>query len=204
MVERPVAFEGANLGLVIAVVAVSVAATLILLGPGQQRVGAEREILAEAQKRIDAWGRQQEDLRDPSAEERAEWERTYSRLARFGAPVTDDDAALMAWVAGRLDAPSVEDLQVSRARTREADEEEDESSEALVVPRPDGEQEWELLPVPLRVRFDAGYADAASLLRRLGSQLSPIQIERLEMRRHYPKVRVELDVTLWTHREATS
>lgn len=204
MADQPVAFEGANLGLVLAVAAVSVAASLVLLGPGQQRVGAEREALAEAQKRLDAWERQQADLRDPSAEERAEWEGTYARLARFGAPVTDDDAALMAWVAGRLDAPSVEDLQVSRARQSEADEDDGEAVEGLAVPQPDGEAEWKLLPVPLRVRFDAGYVDAASLLRRLGSQLSPLQIERLEMRRHYPKVRVELDVTLWTHREAAS
>ncbi len=202
MGERPVVFEGANLGLVIAVVAVILTAGVIGIGPGNQRIARERETLAEAQKRLDAWQRQQEDTRSVTEREREGWNRHFAQLARLGAPAADDDASLMAWVAARLDAPSVEDLQVHRAQAVE--DEEDDAGDWIAVPNPDGEEDRELLPVALRVRFDAGYADAASLLRRLGAHPSPIRIDRLQMRRHYPKVRVELDVTLWTHREATS
>ncbi len=202
MGERPVAFEGANLGLVIAVVAVVLTAGVIGIGPGNQRLARERETLADAQKRLDAWRRQQEDTRSASSRERSSWDQRFHRLSRLGTPAAEDDASLMAWVAARLDAPSVEDLQVQR--TQVSEDEDDDVEAWIAVPDPEGEEDWELQPVPLRVRFDAGYADAASLLRRLGAHLSPIRIERLEMRRHYPKVRVQLDVTLWTHREATS
>ena len=119
-----------------------------------------------------------------SESERTLWQERYERLARFGAPSSDDDAALMAWVAERFEAPSVADLQVRR---HEASHDEEHEAPELLVPRLDGEVQWQIEAVPLRVRFDAGYADASSLLRRLGAQLSPIRIERLEMRRRYPQ-----------------
>ena len=202
MADRPVVFEGVNLGLVLAVGALSLAAGLILLGPGSTRIDTARQTLADQQKRIDAWNRQRNDSQPVSPDERDTWKQRYARLARFGAVAEDDDAALMAWVAARLDAASVKDLQVSR--TVDPDEQEESHEQRLLARAPDGTESWEIRPIPLRVKFDARYADVSNLLRRMEASMSPLRIERLEMRRHYPDVRVELDVTLWTRREESS
>lgn len=202
MASRPVAFEGANLGLVIAVVALSFAAGLVFIGPGSERIDSARATVREHEKRLDTWSRQQRDARAVSEPERATWDQRYALLSGFGALAEDDDAAMMAWVATRLRAPSVRDLQVSR--TQRSDGEEDADELRLLARALDGTTSWEITPTPVHVRFDARYADVAHLLRRLETRLSPLRIERLDMRRRYPDVRVEFDLTLWTRRKARS
>ncbi len=204
MSSRPVVFEGANLGLVLAVVALCLAAGLLFLGPGSTRVDEAREALAENEKRLAVWNRQRVDARPVGEGERASWDRDYARLSQLGPLAEDDDAALMAWVAARLDAPSVRDLQVSRTQKAEDDGNDGEASGALLAPAPDGSLDWSIEPVPVHVRFDARYADVSLLLRRLEAELSPLKIEKLDLRRRYPDVRVELDLTLWTRRRADS
>jgi hypothetical protein len=72
------------------------------------------------------------------------------------------------------------------------------------VQAPDAEEVAELHPVSLRVGFDASYSDASRILAGLESESSPASIERLEMRRDFPGVRVEIDLVFWTREEVAS
>jgi hypothetical protein len=201
MASRPVAFEGVNLGLLLALALLSFAAGSLLLGPGGARIDTARKSLHEQQQRLEAWQRQRGDVKPVSEAERSAWEQRYAQLTRFAAPEPDDDAALAAWVAARLSAPSVRDLQVSRAHSGN---EERRHPDPLHARAPDGSASWEIHAVPVRVGFDARYADVSRLLRGLEAESSPLRVERMDMRRLYPDVRVELDVTLWIRREVDS
>ena len=56
-----------------------------------------------------------------------------------------------------------------------------------------------------RVRFDASYADAKAVLEKLAPERSGgIDLERVEIKRHFPDVRVELELAVWTREEVAS
>jgi hypothetical protein len=202
MGERPPFLEGGNLALVVLLTLLLLGAGLLWIGPGSGHLESARAELSERLERSAEWHAQNASAAPISEAEREQWNRSFERLRDHGA-VVEDEPALMAHVAGAFRAPSVRHLEVTRRSPPESEEEPEEEA-GLRIEAPFTEEAAELYSVPLHVAFGASFTDASEILARLESESSPASIERLEMRRDFPGVRVEIDLLVWTRREVAS
>ena len=201
MAERPIALEGNNPLLIGAVAVLGAAAVLLWIGPGLSSIERARAALQLKQERFLGWDAEREAAERVTPEQQARWAKDFDRVLKLG-ETAPDDASLMARVARRLAAPSVRGLELARnGGAGEAGDTED----VLTVRRPFGETTLVFRRVPLRVRFDASYADAKAVLEKLAPERSGgIDLERVEIKRHFPDVRVELELAVWTREEVAS
>ncbi len=198
MGERPPFLEGGNLGLVILVSFLVLAAGMLWVGPGTGFLERARAELTERIDRSAAWQARHAEAAPVSDAEREQWSLDFARLRGHGAPV-EDAPALTARVASAFGGASVRNLEVTRQPSDESEEE-----PVVRVHAPFAEEEAELFPVPVRVGFEASLSDASRILGSLESEASPASIQRLDMRRSFPGVRVELELVFWTRKEVAS
>jgi hypothetical protein len=198
MGERPPFLEGGNLALVILVSFLVLAAGLLWIGPGTDFLERARAELTERVERRAAWQARHAAASPISETEREQWSQSFERLRDFGAPV-EDGPGLTARVASVFGGASVRNLEVTRQPPAESEEE-----PVVRVQAPFAEEEAELFPVSVRVGFEASLSDASRILGSLESEVSPASIQRLDMRRDFPGVRVELDLIFWTRKEVAS
>ena len=198
MGERPPFLEGGNLALVIFLTLLTLGGGLLWVGPEGKRLEEARAELAERLERGAAWHAQHASAAPISAPERERWDQGFERLRDHGASV-ESEPTLMAVVAGAFRGASVRNLEVTHRSPAETEE-----TAIVRVQAPDGEEVAELHPVALRVGFDASYTDASRILSGLESESSPASIERLEMRRDFPGVRVEINLVFWAREEVAS
>lgn len=196
MGERPVAFEGPNVGLCIALVALWTAVLLLFVGPGRSFVAELSGSVAEGEARAHAWDERFSEARPLLEDDRRAWSAGYARLREFGAP-GEDELGITTWVAAALRAPSVRGLEVIR-------DPENDDGERLELRSPDGESRLAFESVFVRLRFDSAYEDLSRLLARIEDPASAFQLRRIEVKRNQREVRVQLDLDLWTRREIQS
>jgi len=194
--ERPVAFEGPNVGLCLALVALWTAVLLLFVGPGRSFVAELAGTVADGEARAHAWEERFSDARPLQEDERRAWHAGFASLREFGAP-GEDELGITTWVAAALRAPSVRALEVIRDPGKD-------DGERLELRSPDGESHLAFESVFVRLRFDSEYEDLSRLLARIEDPASAFKLRRIEVKRHLRDVRVELDLDLWTRREVQS
>lgn len=201
MGERPIVLEGANPLLIASVIVLGVGVVLLWVGPGIGAVSRARAAIAEKQERFAAWDEQREAADGVSEAERARWSTDFDRVRTFGESAPDE-ASLTARVARRLSAPSVRGLEV--VRNGSVDDAESEEG-PVELRQPFGKKVLEFRRVPLRVRFDASYSDVKWILEGLAPENSGgMTLHRVELKRRFPEVRVELEMDVWTREELES
>lgn len=196
MAERPVVFQGANLGLSIAIAIVVCGGGLLLLGPGRSHVHALRADLSAQLAALERWQHDRTRFRPPSREERAAWAASWESLNRR-IPAVANDPELVATVSEALHAPSVRKMQVEPQGAHD----EDASGEVLKVVSPVDDTTLVLRPVPLAIAFHSSFRDASAILGRIEARRLPARLESLRVRRDYPGVEVAMDVTYFVRDE---
>lgn len=200
MADRPIVFEGINSLLAAALTLLGIAAVLLWVGPGMIAVERARTAVGEKEERFAAWDEERESAEATTSEDRRRWMQQFERARTIGI-VAGDDASLSARVARRLDAPSVRGLEVAR----DGGPDEDDERSGLDLAQPFGPLRLDFERVPVRVRFDASYADVKAILERFGpGEGSGMVVRRVDLKRQFPSVRVELELDVWTRREGTS
>ena len=194
MGERSPYLEKGNLGLVVAVCGLWLCAGLLLVGPGRSAIAEAGDAAEEKSRREESWRARHAGAGPVSDAERAAWSLRFERLRARGAPA-GDDAALMSWVAERLGSERVRGLEVTRIEGGA------DPASAVAVPDPFGDDTVRLVPVPIRVRFEARYRDLTRILAELEPHVGPLRVRQLELRRQFPDVHVDLGLEIWTREE---
>lgn len=192
-------FDRAILGWIGLIAALMCALLWSLLGPGASELAAKRISVARQTAQLEDWERRQQQLELISARENSGLDDHYLLLSQLG-PESRDETAVTAWVLALLKSPTLRDVRISMRRTRE----DTESAPLRMARSANHSNAWKLSPIPVRVSFDANYSDLRDILARIERDVSPILIERLDLRRSVPLVRVELDFQVWTREEVAS
>jgi hypothetical protein len=201
MADRPLLLEGRNPVLALVVALLWLATAILFAGPGRTAIAAARQEVAKLEARSESWARKYHRNENLPEAKRLAWSTGYERMRSFGAP-SQEGPRLTAWVADVLRAPSVRGLEVTLDPATEAGE-----SRSFQLSAPAGESQApsiRLTVLPIRVRFDARFEDVAWLIAQLESPDSALELRRVQLQRHLPEVRVELDLDVWTHEELDS
>lgn len=199
MADRPLIVEGANPVLVALVVVLALVAALIWFGPGLSALREARADLTDKQERLAEWNRAHEAAAVITQTEKARWTSLYARYQGFGT-VAKDEPALLASVARQLEAPSVRGLEVAAIR----DVSDGDESRVVHLSAPFDESGVEVRQTTVRARFEADYDDIRQILARLDPRIGGVAIRRLELQRHFPAIRVDLELAVFTRRDIQS
>ncbi len=199
MSERSSYFAGGNLGFAVALVIATLVGGTVLLGPGRTHLDSALAELNESLQRLETWYQQRESFVPVAAREREHWAQVWHSLVERVQPV-NDDPDLMARVAGALQAPSVQDMQVERrsAHTFGGDE---EAAASFRVFTPVGEAEVVAESVPMLVSFTSSYADAVEILSRLEARTLPARVDLIELKRERSGVAMRLELAYFIRTE---
>lgn len=198
MVDRSIPTPSLNIGLVVVISLLWLAIGLLVVGPGGTTLSKARQEVRALDARFSEWEDEFGGSVEVEGNDLRAWQQGYAVMRKLG-PATAEEPGLTAWVASELRAPSIRGLEVSRRVARD-----EEVAQQFELQSPSRDESIVLSPVSITVRFYALYGDVLRVLGRIESENNAMKIERIQLKRNAPEIRVELDLALWTRSEAKS
>lgn len=200
MPDRSAYLQGANLGILIAVVIVVTVGGIVTLGPANQQLHRLRGDLLQSAAQLESWQAEFARFLPVAPEVRERWRASWLAFDERLKPA-HGDAELTALIAEGLQGHDVRRLQVSRGPGGAVLAGGEEPAEMVVEPIVAGEP-LRVRPQSVSVSFIASYEDVRQIVDRLQGRRFPARLDAIELKREFPDVSMQLELAYFLRVEA--